>query len=156
MNRLGEDYAHILGRDLGALAAQVEKYPDDASLWRVSGSILNPAGTLVLHLAGNLLHYVGAVLGGTGYVRDRDAEFAQRDVPRAELLARIEACRDAVVPVLASLPDEAFAAPYPGTLPPHLAGATTHRFLLHLSGHFMWHLGQVDYHRRLLAEGPGS
>jgi len=156
MSTLAADYSHIVGRDLAALAAQVERYPDDASLWRVSGSILNPAGTLVLHLVGNLLHYVGGVLGGSGYVRDRDAEFADRDVPRAELVARIHACRDVVVPVLASLSDETFAAPYPGVLPPSLAGATTHRFVLHLSGHFMWHLGQVDYHRRLLVEGQGS
>lgn len=156
MSLLGEDYAHILGRDLSALAAQVEKYPDDASLWRVSGSILNPAGTLVLHLVGNLLHYVGGVLGGTGYARDRDAEFSGRDVSKAELVARVAACRETVVGVLAALPDEAFASPYPGALPPHLAGASTHRFLLHLSGHFMWHLGQVDYHRRLLVEGPGA
>ncbi|GMV06104.1 MAG: hypothetical protein AMXMBFR53_23800 [Gemmatimonadota bacterium] len=153
MSWLGKDYARIVGRDLDALAAQVEKYPDDASLWRVAGTIKNAAGTLALHLVGNLSWYVGAVLGGTEYVRDRDAEFGDRGASRAELLARIAACREDVVPTLEALPEDIFRGPYPGTLPPHLQGLSTHGFLLHLSGHFMWHLGQVDYHRRILVEG---
>lgn len=147
---LGGDFAHILGRELDALAEQVGKYPDDASLWRVEGSILNSAGTLVLHLVGNLSHYVGAVLGGSGYVRDRDAEFQRRDVPRSELLAMIGTCKEDVVSALEALDDDQVTAAYPGQLPPFLTGATTHRFLVHLTGHFQWHKGQVDYHRRIL------
>lgn len=152
MSSLGADYAHILGRDLASLVAQVGRYPDDASLWRVSGTIKNPAGTLVLHLVGNLFHYVGGALGGSGYVRDRDAEFAERGLSRDDLLGRIHACHEQVVTVLGGVSDDVMAAPYPGVLPPSMAGATTHRFLLHLSGHFMWHLGQVDYHRRIVVE----
>lgn len=146
---LGADFAHILGRDLDALATQISRYPDDASLWRLVGTIQNPPGTLVHHLVGNLRHYVGAVLGGSAYARDRAAEFSVRGTAKDELLLMIGACRAEVVPILASLSDEALAAPYPGELPASMAGATTRRFLLHLSGHFMWHLGQVDYHRRL-------
>ena len=152
MSTLGADFAVIFGRDLESLATKVGAYPDEASLWRVGGTIKNPAGTLVLHLVGNLLHYVGAVLGGSDYVRDRDAEFSTRGVGREELLQRIWACRAEVVSALERVDDEAMSAPYPGVLPPSMTGATTHRFLLHLSGHFMWHLGQVDYHRRLLIE----
>lgn len=149
---LGDSFARILGRDLDALAAQVGRYPDDDALWKVGGTIVNPAGTLVLHLVGNLHHYVGAVLGGSEYVRDRDAEFSDRGVSREELLSRIAGCRDEVVATLKALPDDLVRAPYPGQLPPSMTGASTHLFLLHLSGHVMWHLGQVDYHRRLLVE----
>jgi hypothetical protein len=148
----GADFAHILGRDLESLAGQIARYPDDASLWRTGGTTKNAAGTLALHLVGNLRHYVGGVLGGSSYVRDREAEFSTRGVGREQLLARIRACRAEVVPILESLGEDALAAPYPGELPPSMTGATTHRFLLHLAGHFMWHLGQVDYHRRLLIE----
>lgn len=156
MDTLGGSFARILGRDLDRLAAQVERYPDDDALWKVGGTIQNPAGTLVLHLVGNLQHYIGAVLGGSEYVRDRDAEFAGRGASRGELLALIAGCRDEVVPTLEALPDDLVRAPYPGDLPPSMAGASTHLFLLHLSGHFMWHLGQVDYHRRLLVEAEGG
>jgi hypothetical protein len=145
------DFARILDRDLGVLAEQIETYPDDAGVWRSGGSIKNSAGTLALHLVGNLEHFVGAVLGGTGYVRDREAEFGERDVPRGEILERIDNCRAVVAETLAALPDEALAMPYPGKTPPMLEGATTHLFLLHLAAHLAWHLGQIDYHRRLLA-----
>lgn len=156
MSTPGADFAFIFARDLESLAGQIAAYPDDASLWRVAGTIKNPPGALAQHLVGNLLHYVGAVLGDSGYVRDRDAEFVGRGLGRDELLAHIRACRAEVVQVLQDLDADVMASPYPGTLPPVMAGATTHRFLLHLSGHFMWHLGQVDYHRRLLIEAAGA
>src|SRR3989442_15671856 len=78
--------AAILRRDLGALRREIEAYADERDIWRVAPGISNCAGTLALHLGGNIQFFVGAVLAGTGYVRDRDAEFARRDVPRAELL----------------------------------------------------------------------
>jgi uncharacterized damage-inducible protein DinB len=151
---LGADLAFLLGRDLDALAAQIGRYPDDASLWRIEGEVTNAAGTLALHVVGNLRHYVGGVLGGSGYVRDREAEFTRREPGREDLQAMVRACRAEVVPVLEGLDDRVLAGPYPGDLPASLRGATTRRFLLHLSGHLMWHLGQMDYHRRLLG-GPG-
>ena len=90
---LGADFARVMGRDLEALERQIASYPDDARVWRVGGSIQNSAGTLATHLVGNLEHFVGAVLGGSGYVRDREREFSERDVPRAELVERIARVR---------------------------------------------------------------
>jgi len=148
-----DDFARILGRDLDALAGQVGSYPDDESLWRTGGTTRNSAGTLAVHLVGNLEHFVGAVLGGNGYVRNREREFAERDVPRAEILRRIAHCQEAVLSTLAGITDAELGRPFPGRTPPALEGASTHLFLLHLTGHLSWHLGQVDYHRRLLIEG---
>lgn len=139
-------------RDLDRLAGEVEAYPDDASLWRVDGLIANSGGTLALHLAGNLQHFVGALLGGSGYVRDREREFAARGLGRRELLDEIAAARAAVDAALADLPDEVLDAPWTGG-GPLPDGATTAAMLLHLSGHLMYHTGQVNYHRRLLAPG---
>jgi hypothetical protein len=150
---LGNDFARILGRDLDALAGQVAGYPDDQSMWRVGGTILNSAGTLALHMVGNLEHYVGAVLGGSDYVRDRHREFSERDVSREEILSMVSRCQETVISTLRDIADQDFMAPYPGELPRAMEGASTHLFLLHLSGHFLWHLGQVDYHRRILVEG---
>jgi hypothetical protein len=140
--------AAILDRDLQALRREVEAYPDDRSLWQRVPGIINTAGTLALHLTGNLQHYVGAQLGGTGYVRDRPAEFARRDVPRAELLREIDAARSAVRAGLAHLPDARLAADYPETI----AGVrvATGEYLVHLATHFAYHLGQLDYHRRVV------
>ena len=151
------DLRRILLRDLDTLRAELEAYPREEQIWEAPEGIPNTAGTLALHLAGNLHHYVGAVLGGMAYVRDRPGEFGDRDVPRAELLARIAAAREAVGRVLAALPEDRLADPFPvevaGVTPP------TDRFLMHLAVHFGYHLGQLDYHRRLVtghAEGVGA
>lgn len=138
----------VLRRELEAVRRSVEAYPDDASLWTERPGLPNAGGTLVLHLAGNLQHYVGAVLGGTGYRRDRDAEFSRRDLPRTVLLAEIVAAQQAVERGIAALSDDALGSPYPESI----AGRTvaTGDYLVHLASHLAYHLGQLDYHRRVV------
>jgi uncharacterized damage-inducible protein DinB len=138
----------ILERDLISLRKEIEAYPAEADLWRGAEGITNPGGTLALHLAGNLQHFIGAVLGDTGYVRDRDAEFAERDVPRAEVLRRIDTALVAVKDALAGLGDADLAREYP--LPIGKVRVETGDFLIHLATHLAYHLGQVDYHRRMV------
>lgn len=142
----------ILLRDLDTLRRELEAYPREEQIWSAPPGVPNSAGTLALHLAGNLHHYVGAVLGGTGYVRDRPAEFGDRDLPRSVLLERVAATRETVDRVLADLDEERLTERYPvevggGTL-------STGRFLMHLTVHFGYHLGQLDYHRRIVTENP--
>jgi hypothetical protein len=140
--------ATILDRDLRALRREVEAYPDERELWvRVPG-ITNVAGNLVLHLTGNLQYYIGTVLGRTGYVRDRPAEFARRDVPRAELLREIETARGAVKAALEGPVD------LEADFPESIIGmrVRTGDYLIHLATHFTYHLGQLDYHRRFVTK----
>jgi uncharacterized damage-inducible protein DinB len=144
----------IMARDLRALRREIEAFADERELWRVPPGISNSAGTLALHLAGNIQYYIGNVLGGTGYVRDRDAEFAQRDVPRQELLREIDAALDAVQRGMKNVRDADLAKPYPD--PPRGLPVRTGDYLIHLISHFTYHLGQVDYHRRLLTGQPGQ
>lgn len=127
---------------------EVDAYPNDGAPWRMMPGISNSGGTLVLHCAGNLQHYIGAVLGGTGYVRDREAEFSRRGVPRSELRAELDRATEAVERTLASLPDTALESPFPA----EIRGRTlpTDSFLAHSASHLAYHLGQLDYHRRLV------
>lgn len=145
---LREAVSTVLLRELAALRRAVEAYPDEASLWRLPPTLPNAGGTLVLHVAGNLRHYVGAVLGGSGYRRDRDAEFARRDVPRAELLAELDAAYDVVAQTLGALPDEVLAERY--AEPVGGRAVATGDWLVHLATHLAYHLGQLDYHRRVV------
>jgi uncharacterized damage-inducible protein DinB len=143
-----EAVAAILDRDLRALAREVEAYPDEAALWQLPEGILNSAGTLVLHLTGNIQHYLGARLGNTGYKRDRPAEFSARGVPREALLRQIEAARGAVRSTVQKLTAEALELDFP-----EVVGGmrvVTGEYLVHLVSHFDYHLGQVNYHRRLV------
>jgi hypothetical protein len=148
---LGADLAAVFGRELDRVRDEIEAYEDEAALWRAQGAQKNAPGTLVLHIVGNLMHYIGAELGGTGYVRDRVAEFEDRDVPRSELLECVAECREVIVPVLEAVGDERMGATYPGVLPTHMAGVTTRAFLIHLTWHLGWHLGHIYYHRLALA-----
>lgn len=148
------ELAFVLDRDLAALGDRIRSYENEDDLWRTSGSIRNSAGTLAVHLAGNLSHFVGAVLGGTGYVRDRDAEFSGTRVPRTEILRRVEEARGAVRVALEGVGREAMDAPFPARAPASLGPApTTRLMLIHLATHLGYHLGQVDYHRRILGCG---
>lgn len=141
-----QDLSLLLLRDLDGLRREIELYPDDAAPWAERPGLPNRGGTLALHLAGNLRHFVGAVLGGSGYVRDRDLEFSARDVPRAEILEKVAAARREVEAALAALDPARLDEDYPLPLGGRIA--STRQFLLHLAMHLTFHLGQIDYHRR--------
>ena len=145
---LVEAVAAILDRDLQALGRQVEAYPDDDALWQLPEGAPNSTGTLVLHLTGNLQHFLGARLGGTGYVRDRPAEFSARGVGRAALLAQVEAARGAVRAAAKQIDDAAVRQDFPEVVGG--VRVTVGEYLIHLVSHFTYHLGQVDYHRRII------
>ncbi len=142
------DLAAMLDRDLRGLRRELEAYPDERQIWQPVPGLPNTAGTLALHLAGNLQHYIGAVWGGTGYVRDRPAEFARRDVSRAELIGEIERARAAVAAGLAALRPEDLDADFPEPI----AGVRVRSgdMLVHAAAHLGYHLGQLDTHRRLV------
>jgi uncharacterized damage-inducible protein DinB len=138
----------LFERDLQKLRQEIEAYQDEHALWRIAPGISNSAGNLCLHLLGNLNTYLGAQLGHSGYVRHRELEFSAKDVPRAELLAEIDATRRVVAVALTAVSEEQLAADYP--TPVFDAPAPLAQFLVHLATHLAYHLGQINYHRRLL------
>jgi len=139
----------LLLRDLSKLETEILAYANAERVWRVRGEISNSAGTLCLHLCGNVQHYFGAVLGGTGYARDRTAEFSRRDVSVAELVAQIRAARHAVEVTFPKLDDQRLDDNYPELVFEH--PVSTRFFFIHLVAHLGYHLGQINYHRRLTA-----
>jgi uncharacterized damage-inducible protein DinB len=133
-------------RELRAVKREIEAYPDDASVWRVVPGTPNTGGTLALHVAGNIQHFFGSILGRDGYTRDRDSEFARRDVPRTELLAGLDAAIRSAERTLETLSPDRLGAPYPEPIAKRTVN--TQVFLVHLATHLAYHLGQLDYHRR--------
>jgi uncharacterized damage-inducible protein DinB len=142
----------VVTRELRAIKREIEAYPDDASLWRAIPGTPNTGGTLALHVAGNIQHFFGAILGHSGYKRDRDAEFARRDVPRKELLAGIDAAITSVERTLTGLSESQLASTYPEPIAKR--AVATRDFLVHLAVHLAYHLGQLDYHRRMVSGNP--
>ena len=145
----------IYERELGKLREEILAYPGEAEVWEVAPGIANSGGTLALHVIGNLQHFLGAVLGGTGYERDRDAEFSRRNVPRAEIVAGIDETIRVVGRTLAALDEPTLRGRYPIVY--NDMRPTVEYMLVHLLSHLDYHLGQVNYHRRLVGAGePGT
>ncbi len=138
----------IYSRDLEALKKEIQGYSDESLMWRTDKQITNSAGNLCLHLLGNLNHFIGNVLGKSGYIRNREAEFTQKNVAAADLIASIEATIIQIKSVFSSLSQEDLLKEYPL----EIAGkrASTEFWLMHFACHLNYHLGQINYHRRLL------
>jgi len=135
-------------RDLNRLKAEIESYSREENIWIVDQGIANSAGNLCLHLIGNLQTYIGVEIGKTDYVRNRVAEFSLRDIPRSVLLAGIDDTISVVDQALDTLKEDDLAVIYPILV--FEEKTTTEYLLVHLTTHLTYHLGQINYHRRLL------
>ena len=143
--------AALFSRDLTRLIQELQAFPSDESLWERARGVKNSAGNLVLHLEGNLREYIGRQLGQVGYSRARDQEFVLNGVSREDLVQRMEQVKELVAKVVGGLSDSELTAAYPEQVLETAVSA--HDFLVHLHGHLNFHLGQIDYLRRILTEG---
>ena len=144
---LKEALVEIIERDLNKLRDEISLYKDENSLWVLQKEISNSAGNLCLHLLGNLNHFIGAVLGETGYVRDRENEFTAKNISAKVLINYIENTIEIVKHTLENLSAEDLEKDFPQQK--HSKLVKTDFMLLHLLTHFNYHLGQINYHRRL-------
>ena len=153
----GPTLAAIISRELQAIERELNAYHTEEQVWQIPSGLPNSAGTLALHAAGNLQHFVGAVLGGSSYVRDRDAEFNRRDVARAELIEDLHRAATSVRETLERIDRATLEGTYP--LPVANRRLVTSDFLTHLATHLAYHVGQLDFHRRIVtgdASGVGT
>jgi len=142
------ELAQLFDRDLDRLAKEIKAYKQESDIWKLPDGISNTGGNLCLHISGNLQHFVGQVLGNSGYERKREAEFGDKNVATATLLKEIETTQKVISKTLKSLAPEQLATNFP--IEVFGKPMTTSFFLIHLNGHLNYHLGQINYHRRLL------
>lgn len=145
--QLGVELKKLFERDLTRLEKEVNLYQNQEDLWHISGEISNSSGNLALHLCGNLKHFIGAILAKTGYVRNRPFEFSGK-VSIQNLNSEIEETKEVVVGYLDHISEVELEEEFP--LQPLGYSMTVSEFLFHLYGHLNYHLGQVNYHRRLI------
>ncbi|MFD2562737.1 DinB family protein [Aquimarina rubra] len=138
----------IFERDLAKLKTEINAYTKEENLWLETKDISNSAGNLCLHLIGNLNTYIGAEFGKTGYIRERDQEFSLKNVPRSQLISMVDETMTIVQDSLDKVTEEDLQKEYPRILMDK--NPSTLRFFIHLTTHLTYHLGQVNYHRRIL------
>jgi uncharacterized damage-inducible protein DinB len=145
---LTQSLQQLFQRDLNKLKSEIELYNNESAIWTIDKGIANSAGNLCLHLVGNLKHFIGTILGGTDYKRDREAEFSLKNVPRTELVQQVEETLEVISTTLSRISHEELAAEFPIDVFGYKMN--TGYFLIHLAMHLDYHLGQINYHRRLL------
>lgn len=133
---------------LHQLKAEIEAFPNDASLWMIPKGVSNSPGNLALHLAGNLQHFIGALLGNTGYVRDRDLEFSLKGQSKEYVLEQIEKAHTVVHDTLSSMTEEQENEIFPSDFKGKMVKVNV--ALSHLLAHLAYHNGQINYLRRML------
>lgn len=143
-----EALTKLFERDLNKLAQEIAAYTNEQDIWKVQDGIANSGGNLCLHLVGNLKHFVGKMLGQIPYERKREKEFTDKDIPQQQLLQHIEETKTAVLSTIEKLNEEQLNNTYPSEVFGY--SMSTEYFLIHLYGHLDYHLGQINYHRRLL------
>lgn len=135
-------------RDLNKLKEEISAFRNENDLWHTQGDVKNSPGNLALHLTGNLKHFIGAQLGNTAYVRNRDKEFADKNIPREEIITGIDEAIEVVNTILSNLTDEDLQKEYPILFLGKQYSTLEILFILY--GHLNYHLGQINYQRRLL------
>lgn len=135
--------------DLNKLATEISLFKDEKSLWKVKDGITNPAGNLALHLIGNLNHFIGKTLGNTNYIRNRDEEFSLRNVPQAKLISDINEVKEIIKNTLPNLSPQDLQKDFPIKIRDEIF--STEIMLVYLLAHLNYHLGQINYLRRMIS-----
>ena len=138
----------FFSRDLKKLHKEISLYKNEKNIWITDKEVTNSAGNLCLHLVGNLNTYIGAILGNTGYIRNRELEFSLKDIPATQLLKMIDDTIGVIENTLPKINDNQLSEEYPVLV--FESKTTTAYMLTHLATHLGYHLGQINYHRRLL------
>ncbi|WP_291721661.1 DinB family protein [Bernardetia sp.] len=146
--KLKQTIRSLFERDIQKVKVEIESYKNEENMWKLDGEILNSAGNLCLHLIGNLNHFIGEGIGKTGYVRQRELEFSQKNISKKELSEKLDEVTKIVDASINSLTEEELHVET--TIPKFTEKQTTAFLLLHLHAHLNYHLGQINYHRRLL------
>lgn len=138
----------LFKRDLNSVKLEINAYSSEANMWLLKDGINNSTGNLSLHIVGGLNHFIGAVIGNTGYVRKRDLEFSLKNVSRQDLINQLDDVELMIEEIVAKLSDKDLENTYPINV--FKEPMTVGFFLTHLTTHLGYHLGQINYHRRLL------
>ena len=147
---IGDNLLQWYLRELNKLKEEILLYKQEDSLWILSGEIKNTPGTLTLHLIGNLKHFIGAQLGNTGYVRNRDKEFSDKNISREVILKEIDEVISMIQKVFITITDEKFNSEFPIEFFEKKRSVGEILFILY--GHLNYHIGQINYHRRLIQQ----
>lgn len=142
------EIANFYQRDIQKVIDEINLFNDDSNIWKTSGSTKNSSGNLVLHLVGGLNHLIGTTLANTNYVRNRNLEFEQKDIERVQLIEQLKELSFMIDKTINSISEEQLNNSFPIFFDKE--NATIKYVLIQLLLHINYHLGQINYLRRVL------
>ena len=137
-------------RNLEMCKSELNAFSDEDNIWKITHHLNNSSGNLALHIAGNLQHFFGAVIGKDDYIRDRNAEFELTDVPKEKIIQELEKAKISIRKTLENISPEELKMKFPINVLNQ--NWTTEQFFIFLHGHLSYHLGQINYLRRFLEQ----
>lgn len=147
---MNSDFITMVSQGIDNIISELKQYSDEADLWKVEGKINNSAGNLALHLTGSLNYFIGNVMSGNGYVRNREAEFSDKHIPRQTMMRNLEETKAMIADFLSQCDAEFYTAIFPLSI--FGDNRSNHYVLTIMIAHLNYHLGQINYHRRLIAK----
>ncbi len=142
------EVAVLFERDLNKLIAEINLFKNEEDAWKIKDGISNSAGNLTLHLVGNLNYFIGTISSNTNYVRDRDKEFSEKNIPRIVLVEELQKVISLVKNALPKIAEQTLKKDFPIPLNGNIL--STEDVLIYLLAHLNYHLGQVNYLRRII------
>lgn len=135
-------------KELDKLKDEINAYENDELVWKLTDQVQVTGGNICLYLAGNLQHYIGNMIGDSGYIRNKEAELKAKNVSRERLMEEIENTRQIVVDTLEQVSKAELLKVFPTK--DFEESVTTEFYLVHLLNNFCFHLGQINFHRKLV------
>ncbi|MFY0685635.1 MAG: DinB family protein [Cyclobacteriaceae bacterium] len=145
---MNQTLKELFVRDLNKVKSEIESITNESDLWRTKPGITNPAGNLALHIAGNLQHFIGHILGNSNYQRNREREFNNHEVAKSQILSELDDAIAAINDTIPTVDTNQWAKDFPVDV--FGKPMSTEAFVLHLLTHLNYHLGQINYIRRIL------
>lgn len=140
--------ADLFQRGIDKLIEEINLFKKEKNIWKIKETTKNTAGNLTLHLLGNLNHFIGRTLGHTDYIRKRQDEFSIKAIPREKLVTDLILLKETIKNSLEKISIEDIKKEFPLKIKEEVL--TVELMLIFLLNHFNYHLGQVNYLRRLI------
>ncbi|HET8963143.1 MAG TPA: DUF1572 family protein [Chitinophagales bacterium] len=147
---MNSDFTTILSQGIDKIISELNQYENEMDIWEIDGEIKNSAGNLAIHLSGSINYFIGAVMAKNGYVRNRDAEFSEKNISREKMISELNTTKTMMEEFISQQDADFYNAIFP--LQTFGENRSNHYALMIMAVHLNYHLGQINYHRRLIGK----
>lgn len=140
----------LYSREIERLKTEITAFEADELLWKQPDAQIPAAGNTCLFIAGTLQHFIGNMIGDSGYIRNKEAEMKARNLSRERLIEEVDNTKRVVVDTLEQVTKADLQKVFPTK--EFEEDVTTEYYLIHLLKNLSFHIGQIAILRSLVSE----